>query len=82
VVPDPEKLATEALFTQFEAEENDHFATTLPSTEWESPVDAAVDLTNQARYLSEGGSGPCAGCTPFESHDEPVHEPIEDHPIP
>ena len=82
VVPDPEKLATEALFTQFEAEENDHFATTLPSTEYESPVDAAVDLTNQARYLSEGGSGPCAGCTPFEPHDEPIHEPIEDHPIP
>ena len=45
-------------------------------------VDAAVDLANQARYLSEGGTGPCAGCTPVKSHDEPVHEPVEDHPVP
>jgi hypothetical protein len=83
VVPEPEKLATEALLAQFKAEENDHFATTLPSTEHESTVDAAVDMANQARYLSEGGSGPCAGCARFEPHDEPFHEPvIEDHPIP
>ena len=64
VVPDPEKLATEAMFTQFEAEENDHFATTLPSTKFESPVDAAIDLTNQARYLSEGGSRAMCGLHP------------------
>jgi hypothetical protein len=82
VVPEPAKLATEALLTQFKAEEKNHFATTLPSTEHESAVDAAVDLTNRARYLSEGGSGPCAGCAPFEPHDEPFHEPIEEHPIP
>ena len=83
VVPEPEKLATEALLAQFKAEENDHFATTLPSTAHEGALDAAVDLANQARYLSEGGSGPCAGCAPFEPRDEPVHEPIiEDHPIP
>jgi hypothetical protein len=55
---------------------------TLPSTGHESAVDAAVDLANQARYLSEGGSGPCAGCAPVESHDEPGHEPFEEHPIP
>jgi hypothetical protein len=82
VVPQPLRLETEALIMQFKAEEKDHFATTLPDTEHESPVDAAVDLTNQARYLSEGGAGPCAGCTHVEFHDEPVHEPFEDHPIP
>jgi hypothetical protein len=83
VVPEPEKLVTEALFAQFKAEEKDHFATALPSTGHESTVDAAVDLANQARYLSEGGSGPCAGCARFEPHDDPVHEPgIEEHPEP
>jgi hypothetical protein len=82
VVPQPLRLETEALMMQFKAEEKDHFATTLPDTEHESPVDAAVDLANQTRYLSEGGAGPCAGCTHVEFHDEPVHEPFEDHPIP
>ena len=82
VVPEPAKLATEALCMQFKAEEQNHFATTLPSTEHESAVDAAVDMTNQSRYLSEGGAGPCTGCAPFKPHDEPFHEPIEDHPIP
>jgi len=83
VVPEPEKLATEALLAQIKAEEKDRFATTLPSTEHENALDAAVDLANQVRYLSEGGSGPCAGCARFEPHDEPVHEPvIEDHPLP
>jgi hypothetical protein len=82
VVPQPVKLETEALITQLEEAEKDHFAVTLPSTGHESAVDAAVDLANQARYLSEGGSGPCAGCTPVESHDEPVHEPFEEHPVP
>jgi len=83
VVPVPAALATEALIAQLKAEEADHFVTKLPSTGHESLVDAAVDLTNQARYLSEGAAGPCAGCARFEPHDEPVHEPvIEDHPIP
>ena len=83
VVPDPARLAAEASYTQFKAAAKDHFAVTLPSTTRESPVDAAVDLTNQARYLSEGGAGPCAGCSPVESHDdEPFHGPVEDHPVP
>jgi hypothetical protein len=82
VIPQPLELETEALFTQLKEAEKDHFAATLPSTEHESAVDAAVDMTNQARYLSEGGTGPCAGCTPVESRDEPVHEPVEDHPVP
>jgi hypothetical protein len=82
VVPQPVKLETEALITQLQEAEKDHFAVRLPSTGHESAVDAAVDLANQARYLSEGGSGPCAGCAPVESHDEPVHEPFEEHPVP
>jgi hypothetical protein len=82
VVPQPLELETEALFTRIREAEKDHFATTMPSTEHENAVDAAVDLANQARYLSEGGAGPCAGCAPVESHDEPIHEPIEDHPVP
>ena len=81
-VPQPLRLETEALMMQFKAEEKDHFATTLPSTARESPVDAAVDLANQARYLSEGGAGPCAGCSHVEFHDDPLHEPFEEHPIP
>jgi hypothetical protein len=82
-VPVPEVLATEALIAQFKAEAQDHFFTKLPSTEHESAVDAAVDMTNQVRYLSEGGSGPCAGCARSEPHDEHFHEPvIEEHPIP
>jgi hypothetical protein len=86
VVPEPVELETEALFTQLKEAEKDHFATTLPSTEDESAVDAAVDLANQARYLSEGDTGPCAGCAPNESRDqpghEPAHEPVEEHPVP
>ena len=82
VVPQPLKLATEALLTQLNEAEKDHFAATLPSTEHESAVDAAVDMANQTRFLSEGGTGPCAGCAPVESHDEPVREPVEDHPSP
>ena len=83
VVPVPAALATEALIAQSKAEEKDHFVTKLPSTGHESLVDAAIDMTNQTRYLSEGGSGPCAGCARFEPHDRFVHEPvIEEHPVP
>ena len=82
VVPVPLKLETEAASAQFEAAEKDDFAVTMPSTVSEDPVDAAVDLANQARYLSEDGAGPCTGCAPVESRDEPFHEPVEDHPIP
>jgi hypothetical protein len=82
VVPQPVELETEALLTQLKAVEKDHFATRLPSTGHEGGVDAAVDLANQARYLSEGDTGPCAGCAPDESRDEPGHEPVEEHPVP
>jgi hypothetical protein len=86
VVPQPLELETEALFTQLKEAEKDHFATRLPSTGHEGAVAAAVDLANQARYLSEGDTGPCAGCAPDESRDEPGHEPghepVEEHPVP
>lgn len=32
---------------------------TMPSAVNEGPVDAAVDLANQARYRSADGAGPC-----------------------
>jgi hypothetical protein len=86
VVPQPLELETEALLTQLKEVEKDHFATRLPSTGHESAVATAVDLANQARYLSEGDTGPCAGCAPDESRDEPGHEPghepVEEHPVP
>lgn len=82
VVPRPVELETEALLARIREDEKDHFAATLPGIGRESAVDAAVDLANQVRYLSEGGTGPCAGCAPIESHDEPFHEPVEDHPVP
>jgi hypothetical protein len=46
----------------------------------ERAIVAAVDLTNQVRYLQEGG-GPCSGCAqPEPSDDEPGHgsgDPLE-----
>lgn len=82
VVPRPVELETEALLARIREDEKDHFAATLPGTGRESAVDAAVDLANQVRYLSEGGTGPCAGCAPVESRDEPFRQPFEDHPVP
>jgi hypothetical protein len=47
----------------------------------EDPLDAAVDIINQARYAQDQ-SGPCAGCTvPGNGDDnQPGDEPPEDHP--
>jgi hypothetical protein len=49
--------------------------------ETESPIDAAVDLTNQSRFAQEG-SGPCAGCarSPANPEDNPA-EPPDDHDV-
>ena len=47
----------------------------------EAPLDAAVDLANQARYLQEGG-GPCSGCTRPENSEENPGEPEEGHEAP
>jgi len=52
----------------------------------ESPVDAAVDLANEARFLQED-TGPCADCPrplrrgeePPEGHDNHPAEPPEVH---
>jgi hypothetical protein len=46
----------------------------------EAPIDASVDLANQARYLQER-TGPCAGCPrPVRPGDEP-HDFPREHPI-
>ncbi|HEX4832898.1 MAG TPA: hypothetical protein VH478_17590 [Trebonia sp.] len=84
VDPQPERLEVQALEARLTESAEHPRAATLPGTEGESPVDAAVDLVNQARFLAEDGTGPCAGCTRIEPHDdEPGHEPpVEDHPVP
>jgi hypothetical protein len=42
----------------------------------EPPTDAAVDLANEARYLDEGGTGPCNGCPrPLRPGQEPDFTP-------
>ena len=45
----------------------------------ESPLAAAVDLVNQARFLQES-SGPCTGCTRPENPADLPAEPPNDHP--
>ena len=86
VIPDPEPLkqaATSELSGEFSAEglENpvaDPSVTdpALASAQHEPPVDAAVDLANQARYFQEN-SGPCAGCVrpPANPEDNPAEPP-------
>ena len=81
VVPDPAKLenaAVAAATTQLAATPvTDSAAVQHILTE--SAVVAAVDLTNQVRYLQEG-DGPCSGCAqpeppadqPADHDDEPV----------
>ena len=72
VVPEPEKLATEALLAQLKAEEQDHFATTLPNTG--PKARSTRQWTWPTRPVPvRGGSGPCAGCARFEPHDDHVH---------
>lgn len=46
----------------------------------ESPIDASVDLANQARYLQER-TGPCAGCPHPRRPGEEPHEFRPEHPI-
>jgi len=84
VIPDPEKLehaAANELSDEISAEglQNPIGNPALASVQDESPVDAAVDLTNQARYLQEN-TGPCAGCVrpPAKPKDNPA-EPPDDH---
>lgn len=43
-----------------------------------SPAEAAVDLTNETRFLDEGGTGPCEGCPrPLRPGEEPRLGPGE-----
>lgn len=91
LIPDPKRLeqaASAALSAQFIRDGGadpvtDPFAADPAVTRAmnESPLDAAVDMTNQARFLEEG-SGPCAGCMPPENPDKPVEPPEEDHGAP
>jgi hypothetical protein len=42
----------------------------------EADIEAAVDLTNETRYLAEGGRGPCAGCPrPLRPGEQPFNDP-------
>ena len=52
----------------------------LSQAQAEDPLDAAVDIINQARYAQDQ-SGPCAGCSvPGNSDDNlPGEAPPEDH---
>jgi hypothetical protein len=79
VVPDPEKLAAAAATAA-----TSELASTpvidpgaVQRILGESAMVAAVDLTNQVRYLQEG-DGPCAGCAqPEPPQDQPGQD---DHP--
>jgi hypothetical protein len=83
VIPDPRRLEQAAL-TVLSAEvvivDPSVTDPAFAQAEAESPVDAAVDLTNQSRYSQEA-SGPCAGCvrSPVDP-DNPV-EPPDDHDV-
>ena len=90
VVPDPARLdqaASVTLSEEFTAQGlADPFADplvtdpALTSALRESPVEPAVDVANQTRYLQED-SGPCAGCVRPANPDYNPVEPAEDHPI-
>jgi hypothetical protein len=85
VVPDPVKLRDAAA-----AQLNQQIARTPVNDPGavqglldETGTTAAVDLTNQVRYLQEGGTGPCDGCAlpeqPGKNNgpEEPPAEPAE-----
>lgn len=90
VLPDPPRLELAALAVLVRAHLTIMVADPLAServehrTMSESPLDAAVDLANQARFLQED-TGPCAGCPrplkpgeePFDGHDG---HPVEPEP--
>lgn len=92
VVPDPPRLEIAALILLIRVRLTVMVANPLAGdqaerrTMSESPLDAAVDLANEARFLRED-TGPCAGCPqpvrpgdePFEGHDE---HPVEPHEAP
>jgi len=90
VLPDPPRLEIAAFAALIRVRLTVMVADPLASdraehrTQSESPLDAAVDLANEARFLQED-TGPCTGCPqplkpgeePFEGHDE---HPVEPEP--
>jgi hypothetical protein len=86
-VPGPlEQAATAELSAQFSAADDPVTDPSDPDpalkrARAEDPLDAAVDIINQARYAQDQ-SGPCAGCTmPGNADDNQTRdEPPEDHP--
>lgn len=92
VVPDPARLeiaASAALLQELHTivlADPFGYDQILSRTLSESPASAAVNLTNQARYLEEG-SGPCDGCPqPLRPGEEPYggrgEHDFEPHDIP
>lgn len=86
VIPVPDRLeqaATAELSAEFTAAGDADPVTdpALSKAQAEDPLDAAVDIINQARYAQDQ-TGPCAGCAvPGNSDDnQPGEEPQEDHP--
>ena len=82
VIPDPERLEHAALTLLLAEVVIADPSVTDPAfarAQAQTPVIAAVDLTNQSRYIQEG-SGPCAGCahSGVDNVDNPV-EPPDDH---
>jgi hypothetical protein len=84
VVPDPPRLRLAALAALIERLGKVRLAGPLfpnpvePPTATESAAGAAVDLANKARYLDEGGTGPCDGCPrPLRPGEEPGLGPGE-----
>jgi hypothetical protein len=87
VVPDPDRLEDAALLVlirvRFRVPVADPLAARQADqrTLREPAAAAAVDLANQARFLAEGGAGPCAGCArPLRPGEEPG-EGHDDHPV-
>jgi hypothetical protein len=90
VLPDPPRLEIAALAVLVRVRFTVMVADPLAGdqaehrTESESPLDAAVDLVNEARFLQED-TGRCTGCPqplkpgeePFEGHDD---HPVEPEP--
>jgi hypothetical protein len=82
VNPDPERLkhAAVAAATRELAKVPVTDPTAIQAFLSGPPIAAAIELTNQTRYLQEG-SGPCDGCAqPVHPGDEPG-QPPEEHPV-
>jgi hypothetical protein len=89
VIPAPERLAqaaTAELSAAFSAAGDEDPVTdpldtdpALSTAQAEDPLDAAVDIINQARYAQDQ-TGPCADCAvPGNDNNQPGEEPPDDH---